>query len=65
MEAYSRQLHAAILRDVQQATTDRLRQLLAYFRRRRGPGLALVETELEEREKRHQQNHTPITRTTK
>jgi hypothetical protein len=59
MEAYSNQMHAAVLHDVQQASTERLVELAQYYRRRQGPGLALVVAELRERQARRQTNYPP------
>lgn len=57
MEAYSTHLHAAVLHEVRQASALRLVELAAYYRRRQGPGLALVAAELRERQARRQANH--------
>lgn len=46
MEAYSAHMLVAVRHEVQQASIGRLRQLLAYFRQRQGPGLALVKSEI-------------------
>jgi uncharacterized protein YoaH (UPF0181 family) len=59
MEAYSAQMLAAVQHLVQQASIERLLELLAYYRRRQGPGLALVETELRARHARRQVNYPP------
>jgi len=59
MEVYSTQLHAAVLHEVQQASALRLVELAAYYRRRQGPGLALVVAELRERQARRQSNYPP------
>lgn len=61
MEAYSAQMQAAVLHQVQQASSKRLLELLAYYRQRQGPGLVLVETELRDRHARRQLNHPPTT----
>jgi len=61
-EAYSKRMAVAVRRELRQADGERFAFLLEYYRRRRGPGLALVETELEEHEKRHLLNHTPATK---
>ena len=57
MEAYSAQMQAAVLHEVQQATIARLRELLAYYRQRHGPGLTLVEAELRARHARRVLNY--------
>lgn len=49
MEAYSPTMATAVAHQVQHASLARLRELLAYYRQRRGPGLALVETEIRQR----------------
>lgn len=49
MEAYSPTMLTAVQHQVQHASLARLRELLAYFRQRHGPGLALVETEIRQR----------------
>ena len=59
MEAYSAPMQAAVLHQVQQATIERLRELLAYYRQRQGPGLALVETEIRQRWARRCLNFPP------
>jgi uncharacterized protein YoaH (UPF0181 family) len=59
METYSAQMEAAVVHLVQQATIERLRELLAYYRQRKGPGLALVETELRARQARRLLNYPP------
>lgn len=59
MEAYSPTMAAAVQHQVQQASLGRLRELLAYYRQREGPGLALVETELRERQARRLLNFPP------
>lgn len=59
MEAYSNQMHAAVRHEVQQASTLRLVELANYYRRRQGPGLALVVAELRERQARRQTNYPP------
>ncbi|WP_151087360.1 hypothetical protein [Hymenobacter baengnokdamensis] len=58
MEAYSTEMHAAVLREVRQASVLRLVELAAYYRRRQGPGLALVAAELRERQARRQINYS-------
>jgi hypothetical protein len=59
MEVYSTQMQAAVQHQVQQAPIEWLCQLLAYYRQRGGPGLALVETELRERQARRLLNFPP------
>lgn len=59
MEAYSPQLHAAVRQLLRQASALRLVELAAYYRRRQGPGLALVAAELRERQARRQLNFPP------
>jgi hypothetical protein len=58
-EVYSPHLTAAVQAHLQQQGAQELARLLAYFRQRGGPGLALVEAELREREKRHPLNYPP------
>lgn len=58
MEAYSTPMHAALLREVRQASALRLVELAAYYRRRQGPGLTLVAAELRERQARRQTNYS-------
>lgn len=59
MEAYSASMRDAVQHQVQQATVARLRELLAYYRQRQGPGLALVETEIRQRWARRCHNFPP------
>jgi len=59
MEAYSTYLHAAVQQEVRQASSLRLVELANYYRRRQGPGLALVAAELRERQERRQSNYPP------
>jgi hypothetical protein len=59
MEAYSAQMLAAVQHQVQQASIGRLRELLAYFRQRQGPGLALVILEIRARIARRAHNYPP------
>lgn len=59
MEAYSNQMHAAVLLQVQQASLERLAELATYYRHRGGPGRALVEAELRARQARRQTNYPP------
>jgi len=61
MEAYSAQMLVAVQHQVQQASIERLLQLLAYYRQRQGPGLALVKTEIRQRWARRCQNFPPTT----
>jgi hypothetical protein len=58
MEAYSAQMQAAVLHQVQQATIRRLRELLTYYRLRQGPGLALVIAEIRARQARRALNYS-------
>lgn len=57
METYSAPMHAAVLHQVQQASLERLLELLAYYRQRQGPGRELVETELRARHARRALNY--------
>jgi hypothetical protein len=59
MEAYSTQMHAAVLHEVQQASALRLVELAAYYRRRPGPGRAVVAGVRRERQARRQTNYPP------
>jgi uncharacterized protein YoaH (UPF0181 family) len=59
MEAYSAQMQAAVVHQVQQASIEQLRELLAYYRLRGGPGRALVVQEITERRQRRQVNYPP------
>lgn len=60
MEAYSDQMQAAVLHDLRQASALRLVELAAYYRRRQGPGLALIVAELRERQARRQTNYPSL-----
>ncbi|MGI4870500.1 MAG: hypothetical protein ACRYFX_04895 [Janthinobacterium lividum] len=57
MEAYSAPMHAAVLHQLQHASLERLLELLAYFRQREGPGLALVIAEIRARQARRALNY--------
>jgi hypothetical protein len=57
MEAYSARMLVAVRHEVQQASIGRLRELLAYFRKRNGPGLALVKAEITARWARRALNY--------
>ena len=57
METYSVQMQAAVMHLVQQASVQELRELLAYYHRRGGPGRALVVQEITERRQRRQVNY--------
>lgn len=59
MEAYSAPMQAAVQHEVQQASLQRLLELLAYFRQRQGPGLALVTDEIRARQARRARNYPP------
>jgi len=59
METYSAQMQAAVVHQVQQASTPELLQLLAYYRLRGGPGRSLVVQEITERRQRRQINYPP------
>jgi hypothetical protein len=61
MEAYSAQMQASVLHQVQQASLCELLDLLRYFRQRGGPGLGLVTDEIRERWARRRLNHPPPT----
>ena len=57
MEAYSAQMQAAVVHLVQQASVQELRELLAYYHRRGGPGRGIVVQEITERRQRRQINY--------
>lgn len=57
MEAYSRQMAVAVRREIRSADGPRFRELLAYYRRRGGPGLTLAEAEANDRINRHKINY--------
>lgn len=59
MEAYSAQMLVAVQQQVQQASVERLLELLGYFRQRKGPGLALVKNEIRARQARRTRNYPP------
>lgn len=59
MEVYSARMRDALENDVQQASTLRLVELAAYYRKRKGPGLALILAELRDRQARRQLNYPP------
>jgi uncharacterized protein YoaH (UPF0181 family) len=59
MEAYSAHMLAALQHEVQQVSALRLVELAAYYRRRQGPGLALVAAELRDRQARRLNNYPP------
>jgi uncharacterized protein YoaH (UPF0181 family) len=59
METYSAQMQAAVRHEVQQASIEQLRELLAYFRQRGGPGRGIVAQEITERRQRRQVNYPP------
>jgi hypothetical protein len=58
-EAYSKRMAVAVRRELRQADGARFAHLLAYYRQRRGPGLALAEQEATDRAQRHQRNYPP------
>lgn len=58
MEAYSAPMREAVLREVQQASVERLAELATYYRYRGGPGRALVAAELRQRLARWQTNYS-------
>ncbi|MDJ0367405.1 hypothetical protein QMK33_19830 [Hymenobacter sp. H14-R3] len=59
MEAYSRQMAVAVRRAIREADSARFAHLLAYYRQRGGPGLALIEAEQLLRQQRQHLNHSP------
>jgi hypothetical protein len=59
MEAYSNTMLLKVRQDVQQSSIGRLRELLLYYRKRNGPGLALVKAEITARWARRALNYPP------
>lgn len=59
-EVYSVRMHEAVLQEVQQASIERLAELASYYRRRDGPGRALVESELRARLARKRINYPTL-----
>jgi hypothetical protein len=55
-EVYSKRMAVAVRRDLRQANGAEFDQLLAYYQVRGGPGLALAQKELTERQARHTHN---------
>jgi len=55
-EAYSKRMAVTVRRELRQADGARFEALLDYYRLRRGPGLALAEKELAERQQRRMHN---------
>jgi hypothetical protein len=58
-EAYSKRMAVHVRNALRQANGTEFAQLLAYYKVRRGPGLALAEAEQLQREKRHSLNYPP------
>jgi hypothetical protein len=58
-EVYSKRLAVHVRNALRQANGPEFAQLLAYYKVRGGPGLALAKAEQELREKRHQINYPP------
>lgn len=59
MEAYSPRMAVAVRRELRLADGASFAQLLAYYQRRRGPGLVLAEREQAARQQRQQLNYAP------
>jgi hypothetical protein len=55
-EVYSKRMAVHVRRDLRQANGIRFAELLAYYKVRGGPGLALAEKELAERQARQTHN---------
>lgn len=58
-EAYSKPMAVAVRRELRQADGARFAQLLAYYKVRGGPGLALAQQEAAARAQRHHLNYSP------
>ena len=58
-EAYSKRMAVAVRRELRHADGARFEELLDYYRRRCGPGLALAEAEATARAQRQQLNYPP------
>jgi hypothetical protein len=59
MEQYSKRMAVAVRRELRQANGKRFEALLAYYKVRGGPGLALAKQEATERATRTQSNYPP------
>ena len=58
-EVYSKRLAVHVRRELRQADGERFAALLAYYKVRGGPGLALAKAEQQLREERHSLNYPP------
>jgi hypothetical protein len=56
-EAYSKRMAVHVRNALRQANGAEFAQLMAYYKVRRGPGLALAKVEQQLREERHQVNY--------